>query len=1519
MKRVHFYQPAALRCFATDYGRKGNLMRTSNMSNESWRSLRGYGHFRHALCWLAAILLSTAVISTAQAAVIFKAATSAYATTGGGTISHVGSGNADSLDENCGTITATPFTGGSAAVGDLLIATVNSQSDNPTLSSPSGWTELYASTYSGQEFTVRIYYRFADGTGADNFSISQTSGCESLAAQVSRFSNVDPATPFRTAPLSNSGGSGNCGTNTRCQNSNNIDSGTQTGVVAGDMLLVASFVNDNSYICEAAGWNESFEERLNLNRDLALGLHYQLQTSGGSKSISGWSIDTGSSSCSSPNTDENYGVIFALRPAPAGPQLTINVPPGTVAGDVMLASVTATPDTISETPPAGWTLIRTVTQAGSTPSYLSTYYRLATAAEPASYTWLFSTTGFGGAVGGIASFTGVDNTMPITAEAGVATGSGLGHAAPSVSSVLPDAMLVTIHEMTSAASWSPPGGMTEAVDIASQTPDNANGISMQINYEPRPTVGPTGSRTATASANADSGATQSVILRPRPMACFADDFNRANGSPGPDYIVSSNSGTFGSPKIVGGRLRLTDASGNVATMANLQHIFPGAGNRIEVEFEHYAYGGSGADGIAFILSDYAIPPAPGGYGGSLGYANTTNSPGFPGFAGGWIGIGLDEYGNFSNPNEGRNGGPGFRVDAIAIRGSGVGTTGYTYHAGTNTLTPGVDGNGSQVPPDKYRIIVDHSNSVNAMVSVERDTGSGYVTLVAPYDAKAEPGQATVPANWVLSYTGSTGGATNIHEIDNLNICATYITSLVGTDHYSISHSGSGVTCNSELVTITAHDASHSPIDASTNTITLTTSTARGTWSRVVTGGGTLVDATAGDGAATYTFPGGETSVTLAFNYTNPIAVPETFSINVTDGTSTEHTGSALAGEDPDLTFYDSGFIFNNETDASQTIPTQISGKNSNINPGGKLITLQAVRTDTNDPAVCLPVFQNQTLDIDFAAECRNPTSCSAGSGGDLTLNGVLLTSTNNDNGATGTTGYDTRSVTFDNDGKLALVINYPDAGLVQLHARHNILLDDGSGTPSGNYMYGSSNDFVVRPFGLAFTDVRNAGADATYGNGDDVLNPGGTASAGDGFIAAEDDFRVSIQGVQYNAADDTDSDGIPDIGAVLTDNGTTPNFAWGTAITTLPSNFTPAGGVAGSILGSNTLAQAGFSGGGNTSGDIYYNNVGSVTLQALATDYINPGVSVYGYSLPVGRFFPDHFALINGSVTPACGGFNYMDQPFSNVTLELQAQGALNGVVTNYDTAAGYTTGTTNTLAEDLAAGNEGVDMSARFSDPAADWSAASFTVSSAAETFARSATGPDGPYQQLVFGANVNDMDSRPVLNPDINPGTTGDCTLDSSCTGIRIDPATFDVRYGRLVLQNAFGSELVPLAIPFRVEYYDTASMGYLLSAGDSCTAYNGGMMNVLSSTGLTPANLVFSGSSTAVSGLPNTAIPLLVTQAAPGEIGSANIQLPVPAWLQFDWDDNMATPDTDPDATITFGIYGGSDSTIFIREVY
>jgi MSHA biogenesis protein MshQ len=295
---------------------------------------------------------------------------------------------------------------------------------------------------------------------------------------------------------------------------------------------------------------------------------------------------------------------------------------------------------------------------------------------------------------------------------------------------------------------------------------------------------------------------------PSGVTCYCDSFTGSNLTSGifnSKWTVSTLGPRSYTPSFVSGRLRLTDNNTNEATSATLGAIFPAAGNYISVEFRQFAYNGSGADGLAVTLSDYSVAPNPGAFGGSLGYAQKS---GIVGFAGGWIGVGFDEFGNYTNPTEGRIDGPGYFSQVVAVRGSYAATTpanlyslGYPYLArsavqsGSNTI----DNRTSSVASRGYyyQVVIDARNyttaNKTAQIQVNRDTScstdfcptTGYVNLLAPFDAYA-PGftpttaQVPVPDNWQISFTGSTGSSTNIHEISGLRVCAQSIIPPNGT-------------------------------------------------------------------------------------------------------------------------------------------------------------------------------------------------------------------------------------------------------------------------------------------------------------------------------------------------------------------------------------------------------------------------------------------------------------------------------------------------------------------------------------------------------------------------------------------------------------------------------------------------------------------------------------------------------------------------------------------------------------------
>jgi type IV pilus assembly protein PilY1 len=185
-------------------------------------------------------------------------------------------------------------------------------------------------------------------------------------------------------------------------------------------------------------------------------------------------------------------------------------------------------------------------------------------------------------------------------------------------------------------------------------------------------------------------------------------------------LVGGDSGTLPDIKDKGA-LRLTNgdttnngSNGNQQTGAVVSADgFPMDGG-VNITWTSVTYGGNaykpsggnanGADGISFFLSDYAAeapngPTDVGGSGGSLGYSCSNTNATYNGVRGGYLAVGIDEYGNFANSSDNTSSGRGtggFYPGLISMRGAGD-TNWYSftkagsslakyYPAGTNTQT-----------------------------------------------------------------------------------------------------------------------------------------------------------------------------------------------------------------------------------------------------------------------------------------------------------------------------------------------------------------------------------------------------------------------------------------------------------------------------------------------------------------------------------------------------------------------------------------------------------------------------------------------------------------------------------------------------------------------------------------------------------------------------------------------------------------------------------------------------------------
>ena len=239
---------------------------------------------------------------------------------------------------------------------------------------------------------------------------------------------------------------------------------------------------------------------------------------------------------------------------------------------------------------------------------------------------------------------------------------------------------------------------------------------------------------------------------------------------GSGYTPVLTAATGGDP-VGSGWLQLTSSATNEATYALDTTSFASANATISATFNYASFNGTGADGITFFLADASQPFAVGAYGGSLGYAQKTLAGGgganINGMSGGYIGLGIDEFGNYSNPTEGRIGGTGSIPNAIAVRGPGSGLTGYNYLGGTNGSGTALSFPGSATRPTganqrTINITITATNQLTVSLAV------GGSTVFTPLYSIDLSGYAR-PNNLVMGFTGSTGGSTDIHQVQAVHL------------------------------------------------------------------------------------------------------------------------------------------------------------------------------------------------------------------------------------------------------------------------------------------------------------------------------------------------------------------------------------------------------------------------------------------------------------------------------------------------------------------------------------------------------------------------------------------------------------------------------------------------------------------------------------------------------------------------------------------------------------------------------
>ncbi|MBX3619222.1 MAG: hypothetical protein KF891_04425 [Rhizobacter sp.] len=368
--------------------------------------------------------------------------------------------------------------------------------------------------------------------------------------------------------------------------------------------------------------------------------------------------------------------------------------------------------------------------------------------------------------------------------------------------------------------------------------------------------------------------------------------------------------------------------------------------------------------------------------------------------------------------------------------------------------------------------------------------------------------------------------------------------------------------------------------------------------------------------------------------------------------------------------------------------------------------------------------------------------------------------------------------------------------------------DSGTATVIGC----SSDNFAVRPAGFASLaatdgDWGSAGTTRTLANG--ALAGGNVHKAGQPF---------SLRATAVNAA------GV-----------TTARYSGSPTAVLSACSGTACGGTPGTLtLGLTTAA------GVASTAAARYSEAGAFELQLADSSFAAVDASdgssltertIVSSPVTVGRFVPDHFDIVNlitpvlrtfDSSTCASRSFTYLGQPFGYATrpqAAVYARNAAGATTTNYAASrwSSALVGIVQTYAP-AASATPGLDSSQATLPaitPGASGSAVLAAQATDRLTLVRPPATPVAPFNAaLSLDWRVSDANEAAV---------PGNGTIVTTASPVPTYPAiAFDAgsefRYGQLRLGSAYGSELVNLAMPLDVQYWNGSS--FVTNAADHCT---------------------------------------------------------------------------------------------------
>ncbi|MEW6729564.1 MAG: DUF6701 domain-containing protein [Pseudomonadota bacterium] len=689
----------------------------------------------------------------------------------------------------------------------------------------------------------------------------------------------------------------------------------------------------------------------------------------------------------------------------------------------------------------------------------------------------------------------------------------------------------------------------------------------------------------------------------------------------------------------------------------------------------------------------------------------------------------------------------------------------------------------------------------------------------------------------------------------------------GPDHIRIEHDGQGLTCQAERITLKAcANAACDTLYQDSVTVDLT-SPASG-WSAdpvTFSGGSTQVDLTVTTPTAT--------PIDLGATATAPLAsgTPATRCFNGATETC-KMTFSACADR---FTCLESGTL---------------TAAGSNLRDGGRLYTklagtgfsfdVAALKADgTLESGYVAPNGAERQVTVELV-DGASMTDCAL----KVALNPAV-----------------SQSVTFQSadSGRKAIAQVAVDRAWRNVQCR----VTDATVTPS--QVSCSTDSFAIRP--QAFSSVETTTANADPANG-------ASTTATPTLKAGSTTFDLTATAI-------AGYDGTPTI-----DNGSVEAHAGAEATGVVAGGF----GAAASDTGAAT-------GGSFTYGEVGYfrlkpngvhdDDFTSVDQGSDCTDDFSNNLvgGKYGckfgnssYTGWFGRFIPDHFTLASSSLSPACGTFSYMDQPFE-LQYTIQAENAAGNRTQNY--AGGFAKATVTLVAEN---NDDGEDRASRLipSTTASGWMTGQYTFNDTGFQFTRNPS-PDGPYNNLKLGVKVSDSDVEVELaGRDMQATSSGTC---SPCDAKALNNGNgTSMRFGRMFAERKHQFlETEPISLALRAQYWDGST--FRTHTLDNCTTLNAGHLRLDNNEEINQRDgtILVGGSTVNLSGagtLDQGVLNLSLSAPGLGRSGFVDITPQLDAaslpWLRYDWDGN-GTHDEDPRGRASWGMYRGNPKVIYMRE--